>query len=169
MYIDIIIDLTDAEFEAYRRQGLKDAIPDSGIREYLPFLTSVSEGSNYFHIRNDSVYPVATKRHTVEQGDTLCMRGGDNTETVRLVAPTCPGCIAKAKNIVVAHLLSTAGNPSEGVENKDEYVILFKLATGERVRSTAFPGFYSLKKAKEICAGMTIRYSYVDSREHPGK
>lgn len=100
------------------RESLKARIQDTAVREYLPFLTSVSDGLNHFHIRNDSAYPVDTKYHTIEQGDTLCGRGGDNNYTVSHVSPTCPGCIAKAKNIIVTHLLDLAtGNPSEGVDS----------------------------------------------------
>lgn len=86
------------------REEIKSSIPDNKVREYLPFATSVVEGDTHFHIKNDSVYPVDTKYHTIEQGDTLCARAGNNDNELRYVFPTCPGCIAKAKNIVASHL-----------------------------------------------------------------
>jgi hypothetical protein len=97
------------------REEIKQSIPDAKVREYLPFATSIVEGSTHFHIKNDSVYDVDTKYHTIEQGDTLCARGGDNSNELRYVVPTCPGCIAKAKNIIASHLLAKGSNPSEGI------------------------------------------------------
>jgi hypothetical protein len=102
------------DVEGIIREDIKQSIRSTQLQEYLPFLTSISEGDEHFHIRNDSVYPVSTKYHVIDNGDTLCARGGDNSETLRNGYVTCPGCIAKAKNIVASHLLNLAtGNPTE--------------------------------------------------------
>ena len=97
----------EADIEKFLRDEVKALVPDTQVRQYLPFLTSVSEGATYFHIRNESAYPVETKAHIIEPGDTLCARGGNNSQTLRFAHPTCPGCLAKAKNIVATHLMHT--------------------------------------------------------------
>lgn len=98
--------VVSVDVEGLVREDIKQHIADDDVRSLLPFLTSVSDGENHFHIRNDSRYDVETKYHVIEQGDTLCGRRGDNSLTLRCVTPTCPGCIAKAKNIIATHLLS---------------------------------------------------------------
>jgi hypothetical protein len=96
------------------REELKAGIPDNQVAKYLPFNTSIVEGDSHFHIRNESVYPVDTKHHTIENGDTLCAHwNGARLPELRYTFPTCPGCIAKAKNIVASHLLNESTNPKE--------------------------------------------------------
>jgi len=97
------------------REDLKQSIPDTDVTKYLPFNTSIVEGEHHFHIRNESVYPIDTKYHTIKNGDTLCAHAhGDRLPELRYTFPTCPGCIAKAKNIIATHLLDLdTVNPRE--------------------------------------------------------
>lgn len=92
--------------EAIVRESLKRDIRDTDLQALLPFQTSIVAGDTHFHIRNDSKYVVETKYHDIEQGDTLCARAKNNDDVLYGVYATCPGCIAKAKNVVVTHLLS---------------------------------------------------------------
>jgi hypothetical protein len=102
------------DVEGFVRHQLTAVIQDIRVQEYLPFQTAVVEGDTHFHLRNKSVYPVETKYHTIEQGDTLCAHSiGHLLPELRDVAPTCPGCIAKAKNLIASHLLSRETNPRE--------------------------------------------------------
>jgi hypothetical protein len=106
--------LVAIDVEGIVREDIKQSIHSTQLQEYLPFLTSISEGDTHFHIRNDSAYPVDTKYYVIENGDTLCARDGDNSQTLRGGFVTCPGCIAKAKNIVATYLLDrTVGQPRE--------------------------------------------------------
>lgn len=93
------------------REGLKQSLADADVLKLLPFKTEVSVGENYFHIVNQSAYAVTTDAHVIREGETLCKRGegaGLFLPDVLLDAntvPTCPGCLAKAKAVIVNHLL----------------------------------------------------------------
>ena len=86
------------------REVLKGSIADSDVQKLLPFQTSVAVGRTESHIINESFYDVETNYHIIQRGDAICGRyspfyrglGGQ---------PTCPGCLAKGKGIIVDHLL----------------------------------------------------------------
>jgi hypothetical protein len=74
----------------------------------LPFQTKIGVGDTYYHIVNASAYVVETNAHAIYEGQTLCKRFGNvYADAARFVQPTCPGCLAKAKAIIVYHLLAT--------------------------------------------------------------
>jgi hypothetical protein len=89
------------------REVLRDSIADADVQKLLPFFTDVSAGDNYFHIVNSSAYTVETNSHQITEGQTLCNRGEGPGLYATCVTPTCPGCLAKAKAIIVNHLLTT--------------------------------------------------------------
>lgn len=97
--------------EKLEREVLKQSISDDDVQRLLPFATSLGLGENFSHIINKSAYTVQTNSHNVTEGDTLCKRGeptrgmyyGENV----FGTPSCPGCLAKAKAIIVNHLLTT--------------------------------------------------------------
>jgi hypothetical protein len=90
------------------REVLKGSIADSNVQKLLPFQTKIGVGDTKYHIVNASAYVVSTDRHTIYEGQTLCKRFGNMYgEAARFAQPTCPGCLAKAKAIIVYHLLST--------------------------------------------------------------
>jgi hypothetical protein len=90
------------------REVLKGSISDRDVMRLLPFQTSLVGGESHRHIQNDSAYTVETNSHLIREGETLCAKQG---ETYRLGfsfaerVPTCPGCLAKAKAVIVNHLL----------------------------------------------------------------
>jgi hypothetical protein len=89
------------------REVLKGSIADSDVQKLLPFQTSVAVGRTESHIINESFYDVETNYHIIQRGDAICGRyspfyrglGGQ---------PTCPGCLAKSKRIIVDHLLGVS-------------------------------------------------------------
>ena len=98
-----VVDMAAAE-----RRALAGAIADWDVQKLLPFQTSLAAGNNYVHIVNASAYTVETNHHTIEEGDTICYRAGGvkwelSQDSDRVT--TCPGCLAKAKRIIVDHLL----------------------------------------------------------------
>lgn len=96
----------------YIFQQLKASVAAEDIQKLLPFQSALELGDNYIHITNESAYPVFTKYHTVGLGDTLCKRGQDTNGTVTGATPTCPGCVAKARGVIVNHLMTQfAGDP----------------------------------------------------------
>lgn len=103
---DEIVVVIDAK--RLEREVLKGSIADKNVQKLLPFQTDITSGENYYHIVNASAYKVATNSHFIYEGDTLCRRYGTNiARTLRGTEPTCPGCLAKAKAIIVQHLLTT--------------------------------------------------------------
>jgi hypothetical protein len=94
--------------ERLEREVLKGSIADSAVQKLLPFQTTIEAGSTKYHIVNASAYVVETNSHTIYEGQTLCKRSGERAwPTYRHTQPTCPGCLAKAKAIIVQHLLTT--------------------------------------------------------------
>jgi hypothetical protein len=71
---------------------------------------------------NESAYAVETQYHAIRDGDTLCARGARPRGTVTRTAPTCPGCVAKARGIIVNHLLDQASGDFFAVAEKLEGV-----------------------------------------------
>lgn len=83
---------------------LKATIEDADVLALLPFASAIACGDNYNHIINLSAYPVTTKYHTITKHQALC--GREKTYYRGIGAePTCPGCIAKAKGVIVNNLL----------------------------------------------------------------
>jgi len=71
-------------------------------------------GENHIHIQNASAYVVETNSHYVSETQTLCAKQGGTYRLAgyRSVQPssaTCPGCLIKAKTIIVNHLYKTEG------------------------------------------------------------
>jgi hypothetical protein len=97
----VVVDMGRVE-----REVLKGSIADSDVQKLLPFQTSVAVGRTESHIINESFYDVETNYHIIQRGDAICGRyspfyrglGGQ---------PTCPGCLAKGKGIIVNHLYKT--------------------------------------------------------------
>jgi hypothetical protein len=57
---------------------------------------------------NASAYTVETNSHYIHEDETLCKRSGGVYRPAN-ARPTCPGCLVKAKSIIVNHLLSLEG------------------------------------------------------------
>ena len=95
--------------EILGREVLRSSIADRDVQKLLPFQTKVGAGDTHYHIVNASAYVVATNAHTIYEGQTLCKRFGNvyGDALSRSQKPTCPGCLAKAKAIIVHHLLAT--------------------------------------------------------------
>lgn len=97
--------------ERFEREVLKGSIEDSDVQKLLPFQTKRVYGNNYVHIENESAYTIETNSHYIHEGDTLCARQG--LTRYAQYSPenvvTCPGCLIKAKNIIVNHLYATEG------------------------------------------------------------
>jgi hypothetical protein len=91
------------------REVLKGSIADRDVQKLLPFQTRIGTGDTKYHIVNASAYVVQTNNHSIYEGQTLCKRFGNTYYTAPsyIEAATCPGCLAKAKAIIVYHLLST--------------------------------------------------------------
>jgi hypothetical protein len=91
------------------REVLKESISDLDIQRLLPFQTRLVMGENHIHIENASAYTVETQYHYIGEGDTLCAKQGQTYRTTTGVVKvaTCPGCLAKAKGVIVNHLLNT--------------------------------------------------------------
>jgi hypothetical protein len=55
------------------------------------------------------LYTVETNSHNIHEGETLCKRESPNHVTYygedAVGTPTCPGCLAKGKTIIINHLL----------------------------------------------------------------
>lgn len=78
----------------------------------------VMRGDNYVHIVNRSAYTVETNSHLVPEGAALCARKEmfrpsadftirNNGLVIRLdqhKTATCPGCLTKAKTVIVDYL-----------------------------------------------------------------
>jgi hypothetical protein len=97
------------------REVLKGSINDSDVQRLLPFQTSLGRGAQHLHILNASAYTVETNAHFIEEGDTLCKRAAYTpeflayySEVIKRPTATCPGCLAKAKSIIVNHLLDNS-------------------------------------------------------------
>jgi hypothetical protein len=109
------------------REVLKGSINDSDVQRLLPFQTSLGRGAQHRHILNASAYTVETNAHFIEEGDTLCKRAaytpellgyylvggaanqnGSLSSQAKRPTATCPGCLAKAKSIIVNHLLDNS-------------------------------------------------------------
>lgn len=101
----VVIDMPRLE-----REVLIGSIADDDVQKLLPFSTSLGLGDNFTHIVNKSAYTVQTNSHAISESETLCKRAeythpmyyGENV----FGTPTCPGCLAKGKAIIVNHLLS---------------------------------------------------------------
>jgi hypothetical protein len=92
------------------REVLKASIKDGDVQKLLPFQTTLGRGNNYTHIVNTSSYDVETNYHVIGEGETICKRHGGEESLWAIgtaVTPLCPGCIAKAKAIIVAHLFNS--------------------------------------------------------------
>jgi hypothetical protein len=91
------------------REVLKGSIANRDVQKLLPFQTAIGVGDTYYHIVNASAYLVETNCHTIYEGETLCKRFGNDgwSDSARFALPTCPGCLAKAKALIVHHLLKT--------------------------------------------------------------
>jgi len=96
----IVIDMDRLE-----REVLKGSIEDRDVQKLLPFQSALGAGNTYIHLVNKSAYTVETKYHYIREGETLCKRAGYARPTVFADRPTCPGCLAKAKSVIVNHLL----------------------------------------------------------------
>lgn len=101
----VVIDMYSIEHDI-----IKSVIRDEEIQAFLPFKSEIVAGENYFHIINDSGYIVETKHHFIPKGATICARGTGKADSpvlgpLRGVIPTCPGCVAKSKNIIATHVL----------------------------------------------------------------
>lgn len=83
---------------------LKASIAAEDILNLLPFRSAIVFGEHHTHIQNDSAYPVYTKYHVIGRGDTLCAKVGQTYFPTR-VTPSCPGCIAKARGVIVNNLM----------------------------------------------------------------
>jgi len=102
-----VVDL-DAIREALARyifQQLKASVAAEDIQSLLPFQSGLELGDTHVHITNLSAYPVETKYHTITFNDTLCKRGTEPRGVVTGAEPTCPGCVAKARGVIVNHLM----------------------------------------------------------------
>jgi hypothetical protein len=96
----------------YIFQQLKASVAVEDIQPLLPFQSGLELGNTHVHITNESAYPVSTQYHVIGNGDTLCKRGTDSRGTVSGAEPTCPGCVAKARGVIVNHLMEQfAGDP----------------------------------------------------------
>lgn len=91
------------------REVLKASIADGDVQKLLPFQTKLVVGKNHIHIENASAYTAETNYHSVAYGDTICARQGQTYAAVVAKVATCPGCLAKAKGLIVNHLLNTPG------------------------------------------------------------
>lgn len=91
------------------RGVLKASIADGDVQKLLPFQTKLVVGENHIHIENASAYTAETNYHSVAYGDTICARQGQTYAAVVAKVATCPGCLAKAKGLIVNHLLNTPG------------------------------------------------------------
>lgn len=97
-----VVDMREAEARV-----LMGSIADGDVQRLLPFQTSLGAGKTYVHIVNESAYIITTNHHEIHEGDTICARaaGADWQLDQRYTVPTCPGCLAKAKRVIVDHLL----------------------------------------------------------------
>ena len=110
-----IVDMRAAELRV-----LAGLIADGDVQKLLPFQTSLHKGTNHVHIVNKSAYTVETNYHTIEEGDSICYRAesfkhnseynvrtglGSRIYVDQYAVATCPGCLAKAKRIIVEHIL----------------------------------------------------------------
>jgi hypothetical protein len=100
--------VVEIDFDRLERDVLKGLIDDSNVQKLLPFKTDVEAGDTYNHIVNASAYTVETNSHFIHEGGTLCARAGGSFRTHRDAKPTCPGCLIKAKSIIVEHLIATS-------------------------------------------------------------
>jgi hypothetical protein len=96
----VVIDEARLEYEL-----LIDSIRDEEVQGMLPFFTRLEYGNNYVHITNASPYLAVTNSHDIAKDETLCKRGERSIPTIKTI-PTCPGCLVKAKAIIVNHLFS---------------------------------------------------------------
>jgi hypothetical protein len=87
------------------REVLKGSIADRDVRKLLPFHTHVVAGQTHIHIQNASAYTVETNSHLIPEGETLCAKAGTVDRITDAMRPSCPGCLVKAKAIIVNHLL----------------------------------------------------------------
>jgi hypothetical protein len=90
---------------AFIFKQLKASVAAEDIQSLLPFQTALELGDTHVHITNLSAYPVATKYHVITFGETLCKRAAMPRGEVRRALPTCPGCLAKARGVIVNSLL----------------------------------------------------------------
>jgi hypothetical protein len=90
---------------AFIFKQLKASVAAEDIQSLLPFQTALELGDTHVHITNLSAYPVATKYHVITFGETLCKRAAMPRGEVRRALPTCPGCLAKARGVIVNNLL----------------------------------------------------------------
>jgi hypothetical protein len=108
-----VIHLQDAtviiiDGDRLEREVLKGSIADGDVQKLLPFKTKRVYGYTFVHIQNESAYTIQTDRHFICEGETLCARdshGRTYSASVKGLVPTCPGCLAKGKSIIVNHLL----------------------------------------------------------------
>ena len=91
------------------REVLKASIADGDVQKLLPFQTKLVVGKNHIHIENASAYTAETNYHSVGYGDTICAKQGQTYAARLSKVATCPGCLAKAKGLIVNHLLNTSG------------------------------------------------------------
>jgi hypothetical protein len=91
------------------REVLKASIADGDVQKMLPFQTKLVVGKNHIHIENASAYTAETNYHSIGYGDTICAKQGQTYAARVSKVATCPGCLAKAKGLIVNHLLNTPG------------------------------------------------------------
>lgn len=104
------ITVIEIDFDRLERDVLRGAINDKDVQKLLPFQTKLGRGNTYVHIVNASAYTVETNSHFIRETGTLCAREGGarwtiSSEIITAQGATCPGCLAKAKTIIVNHLL----------------------------------------------------------------
>jgi hypothetical protein len=126
--VDVIVvdaDTLRASIKSMMFKVLVASVEDENVQAILPFQTSLRKGNRFTHIVNASFYTMKNV-HSIEPGDAICGRGGSfdsqaayriHTTPVSLhidqhTVPTCPGCLAKSKHIIVEHLLAKCdGDP----------------------------------------------------------
>ncbi len=124
---------------------LKATIEDADVIALLPFASAIACGDNHNHIINMSAYPVSTKYHTFTKHEALCgcwkpsswvswWKPASTREKTYYrglgAEPTCPGCIAKAKGVIVNNLLQRF--PPERLNRKARGAITIWFNAGVR-------------------------------------
>lgn len=108
LYVGTVVKTVEIDFDGLAAKVLKGRIKDEDVLKLLPFKTDVEAGYTYNHIVNASAYTVETNAHFIHEGGTLCARAGGSFRTHRDAKPNCPGCLAKAKSLIVEHLIATS-------------------------------------------------------------
>jgi len=114
----VVVEVIEVDLKELEREALKSVIRVEDIQGLLPFQTGIVSGENFFHVVNESLYDVETKHHIIQKGSSLCARGINGNVSpvlgpIRGVYPTCPGCVAKSKNIIARHVQNSLDRVSE--------------------------------------------------------